>query len=112
MLGFGARDQHARLDMKLAPPELLDTRDVLGWLALQPLVQIASVMEPFELSQLVLGMREKVDALAPQRMAEQDLGGQFRHAYLALAEKLKPLLERDSELHRATPRTAPATSAN
>ena len=47
-------------------------------LPLQALVQVAAVVDPLDLGQLMLGMREQINALAPQRVRQQDLRRQSR----------------------------------
>jgi hypothetical protein len=50
--------------------------DVLRRSPFEPLVQIAAVVNPFDLGQLVLGMAVKVGAVPPQGVGEQHFGGE------------------------------------
>ena len=47
-------------------------------LPLQPLVQVAAVVDPLDLRQFLLGMGEQIDPLAPQRVRQQHFGRQPR----------------------------------
>ena len=84
MLRLRPGDQNIGRDQEVAPIELLRFRDVLRGDAAEPLVQIAAVVDPAELGEFFLGMREQVDAFAPQRVRQQDLGRQPRNGDICL----------------------------
>src|SRR4051812_13213904 len=57
MLCFGPRNQHALVNEEIATKELLTMSDVLGRLSLQSLVEVAPVVNPPKLGQLVGSVR-------------------------------------------------------
>ena len=69
MLGLGAGNQHVRSNPELPPVELLSLGDVLGWLALQPFVEIAPVVDPGDLCEFVRAMRIQVCPLTSHGVA-------------------------------------------
>ena len=48
-------------------------------LPLQPLVQVAAVVQPLHFAQFLLGMRVEIHALAAHGVRQQHFGGQPRH---------------------------------
>ena len=97
--GFRPWDQHVRCDPEFAPVKLLAFGDVLSGLALEPLVQIPAVVDPFHLSQLALGMAVQVGPLAAERVRQQHLSRQTRCGNVAALQQLRALIERGLERH-------------
>ncbi len=92
VLGFGAWDQHAFVYIKVTPEEFLVVRDVLGRLAFEPFTEIAAVMDPLQLFELVAAVSVKIGAVAMQSVAEQNLCCEARHANRCFFENLSALL--------------------
>jgi hypothetical protein len=57
-------------------------------------MQIAAVMNPGELGQLIVGMTDQVNALLPERMGQQNFSGQTRDGNRCFLKKLRPLPKR------------------
>ncbi len=68
-------------------------------LPLQPLVQIAAVVDPGDLAQLFFGMRVEIAALALQRVHQQNFGGQARRGDGLVFQELGALEERGLDGH-------------
>ena len=94
MLGFRAGNQDIGRDCEVSPIELLCFGDVLRGPAADSLVQIAAVVNPGELRQLVRRMSEQIYALALERMGKQDFGGQPRRRDSSFLKKRRPLPKR------------------
>ena len=58
--------------MEIAAVELLVPRDVLSGFAVEPLVQVAAIVQPFELGQFPLWVGVKMDAVAAHGMTTPD----------------------------------------
>ncbi len=101
MLGLRARNQHVPRDAKFAPIEFLTARNILRGLTLHPLVQIAAIVQPLHLAEVLFGMGEEVDALAMQRVREQHFGGQARHGHGGIFEERGALEECGLNRHQA-----------
>ncbi len=99
MLGFGTRDQHIRCHAKIAAVKLLASGDVLRRFALQPLVQIAAVVDPFDLGQFFFRMRVKIDAVALESVSEKHFGGEARRDDGVVLQELGALEERGLDGH-------------
>ncbi len=113
MLGLGPRDQHVRADAERTTVELLLPGDVLRGLAVQPFVQIAPVVKPDELGQLLLRMGVEKWPFASQGVAQQHFGRQPRSGDGGLLKKLGSLPERGLDGHRRRdrkPRSAVSVS--
>src|SRR5579871_164638 len=76
VLGFRPRDEDVGRHAELPSVKFLPARNVLSGLALEPLVQIPAVMQPFDLAQFLLGMRVEVDALAAHGVRQQHFRSQ------------------------------------
>ena len=75
VLSLGAGNQHIGRHPELAAVKFLASRDVLGRCALDPLVQVASVMDPPDFDQIVIAMRVQPLPVMPRSMHQQDFRG-------------------------------------
>ena len=91
MLRFRPRNQHILRHAELAAKELLLSGDELRGLSVQALVQIAAIVQPLDLMQLLLGMRVQINALAVKRMREQQFGREPRNGNGAILQDFHPL---------------------
>src|SRR5205807_4033071 len=68
MLSLRSGNQNIRRHAKFAAIEFLTPGNVLRRLALQPLVQIAAIVQPCYFTEWLLRMRVQIRALAPKRV--------------------------------------------
>jgi len=99
MLRFWPWNQYVRIDAEVAPIKFLAAGDVLRWLPLHPLVQIAAVVDPGDLGQLFFGMRVQIASLALQCVGEKNFGGESRSGHGLLFQKLGALEESGQNSH-------------
>ena len=90
MLGFRARNQHIGCHAKIPAIKLLATGDVLGRLAVQAFVQVAAVVNPGDLGQIVIWMRVKIGAIVLERVHQKNFGGEARRDDGFVLEELVP----------------------
>jgi len=64
VLGLGRGISTSGVTRELAPVKLLPSGNVLSRFALQALVQVAPVVQPFEFGKLVFRMAEQINTLA------------------------------------------------
>src|SRR5689334_1341991 len=102
VLGFGAGDEDVWGDAEIATVEFLTFGDVLGGLAAEPFVQVAAVVEPLDLTELLFGMRVEVLARYAHGVAEEDFGGQSRDRDIGILQELGPLEECRLDGHKTT----------
>src|SRR5260370_12107889 len=76
MLSLRPRNQDVARHAEIAAVEFLSPCNVLRGLALQPLVQVAAIVQPCHIAQLFIRMRVQVGALAAERISQQHLRSQ------------------------------------
>ena len=101
VLGFRARDQDVRRHAEIAAVKFLAAGDVLGRLALHPLVQVAAVVDPGDLAQFFVGMRVKIAAVALQGVGQQNFGGEARRGDGFVFQELGALEESGQDGHES-----------
>ena len=96
---FRARDQHRRIDEEVETPELPMAGDVLRGLAVEPLAQVAAVVNPFDLAQLALAVRVEMRPVAMRCVHQQHLSRQARRRDAAFFKEHNGLGEGRFQLH-------------
>ena len=99
MFRLRAGNQHIRRHPELAAVKLLASGDVLRGLALDPLMQIAPVVDPPDLDQFVVAVRVEPRAVMARGPHQQDFRGQARLANIGFFEKLLALQKRRADGH-------------
>jgi hypothetical protein len=54
-------------------------------------MQVAAVVQPFEIREFVLGVAEQIYAVAVHSVRQQDFGGEPRHANRGVVQELSTL---------------------
>ena len=87
VLGFRARNEDVGRDAEVAAVEFLVAGDVLCRLAFDALVEIAAVVDPPQLDQFFVAMRNQPHAVMLRGVREQNFGGEPRLGDTSLFEE-------------------------
>ena len=78
VLGLGARDQHAGIDLERQPPELLPPGQVLHGDAIGAALEQIVILGELGRAESMLGMRVEPGAVAPEQVQQEQLRGEGR----------------------------------
>jgi hypothetical protein len=91
VLGLRTRDQNVPRHSEFAAVKLLNPRDLLRRLALEALMQIATIVNPPDLAKFFVGMGDEPDAIVTYGVRQKHLGGESRNGNTRGFEELLTL---------------------